>query len=228
MWKWIDSFIHLFFPQSCIVCDGPLSSSEKYICIKCLSSIPRTNFHLHRHNNAEKYFWGQIPIERATSFLYYSKGSDFKEIFYYLKYRNNKEIGEFMGRITALEIQNSGFFSDIDIIIPIPLHKRKKKERGYNQSEWIAKGISKITGIPINTTLLCRKIHNPTQTRKNAYERWENVQEIFSVSGNENINGKHILLVDDVLTTGATLLSASQTLTKVYNIKISIFTLAIA
>lgn len=227
MKEWIDGLLNLLFPNCCLVCNGPVSREENYICLDCLAGLPRTNFHLQRNNSTEQIFWGQIPIERGTSFVYYHKGSDFNKIVYSLKYGKSKEIGDIMGKIIASEIKNSGFFESIDLIIPIPLHKRKEKERGYNQSEWIAKGISEISGIPVRNDLLIRKIHNPTQTKKTPFERWENVKNIFELSTQENLDEKHILLVDDVLTTGSTLLSASQIICQAYKTKISILTLAI-
>lgn len=228
MSNWFKSFINLIFPHCCIVCDQVLSQQEKYICVECLSHLPKTNFHLIKDNNAEKRFWGKFTFEKAFSYFYYTKESDFSRILYELKYKGNKEIGLIMGRYMSNEIISSGFFSDIDMIIPVPLHKKRYKKRGYNQSEWIAKGISEITGIPIRTDIILRNIANPTQTNKNIMERWENVEGVFTLNFPLAVENKHILLVDDVLTTGATITSCATILQRISNLRISIITLSIA
>lgn len=189
--------------------------------------MPRTNFHSLEGNRAEQLFWGHIPIEKATSFLHYSKGSPYRKILYHLKYYNCKELGAHMGRIIASELNSSGFFNGVDILIPVPLHKQKEKDRGYNQSEWIAKGISQITGIPLSAGSLIRTVPTSTQTRKSTFERRENVQSAFTSLVNNNLHEKHVLLIDDVLTTGATLSSCALAIKKYHNVKISILTLAI-
>lgn len=226
--KYIESLFNLLFPRSCTVCDGSLAEGEEFICSTCNSRLPRTDFHLIPNNEIEKRFWGKIEIERATSYFFYTKGSDFRKILYQLKYRHCKEIGEVMGRYLGRELLSSDFFDNIDLIIPVPLHPKREKIRGYNQSEWIAKGVSAATGIPLNTTLLIRTTNNKTQTRKSVFDRWTNVQHIFEVTRHEELEHKHILLIDDVLTTGATLLSCATTLSVSKNIKISILTLAVA
>lgn len=225
---YIDYLLGLLFPHSCIVCDGSLVQGEEYICTMCNARLPRTNFHLIKDNEIEMRFWGKANIERATSYFFYTKGSDFRKILYQLKYQSNKEIGEVLGRYLGKEIYPSGFFDHIDLIIPVPLHPKREKSRGYNQSEWLAKGITNATGIPLNTTLLIRTSNNKTQTRKSVFDRWTNVQDIFEVTHPEELEHKHILLIDDVLTTGATLLSCAITLSVCKDIKISILTLAVA
>lgn len=226
--KYIDALFNLLFPRSCIICKNSLVQPEEFICTACNTRLPRTNLHLVPDNEIEKRFWGKAEIQRASSYFYYTKGSDFRKILYQLKYRNCKEIGEVMGRYFGRELLSSDFFDNIDIIIPVPLHPKREKSRGYNQSEWIAKGISNATGIPLNTTLLIRTSNNKTQTRKTVFDRWTNVQDIFKVTHPKALEHKHILLVDDVLTTGATLQSCVNTLSIYKDIKVSILTLAIA
>ena len=136
-------------------------------------NMPRTNYHLREDNSVERMFWGKIPLERGTSFFYYHKGSDFRHILHQLKYGGRKDLGEIMGRFMAAELAATGFFRGIDVIIPVPLHPRKQKLRGYNQSECIARGVSAVTGIPIDVSSVLRRRHTETQTRKSAYERWE-------------------------------------------------------
>lgn len=204
-----------------------MAKGEEYICSGCNSLLPRTNLHLEKENEIEKRFWGKVEIERATAFFYYSKGSDYRKILHHLKYRRCKEIGEVMGRYFAKELISTDFFEGIDLIIPVPLHPKRMKARGYNQSEWIAKGISRITLIPLDTKSLKRNANNQTQTRRSVFDRWKNVENIFELTNYQDLEGKHILLIDDVLTTGATLVSCAMTIKNRPNTKVSILTLAV-
>ena len=196
---WLSSFLSLLFPRCCVVCGRPLAKGEECICTECNINLPRTNYHLRKDNPVERLFWGQIPLERATSFFFYEKGSDFRLILHRLKYGGQKEIGAIMGRYMAAELLSSHFFQGIDVIIPIPLHKKKQQIRGYNQSE-----------------------------RKSVFERRDNVEGIFELQHPETLAGKHILIVDDVLTTGSTTLACASCLVNVEGIRISILTLATA
>ena len=226
--EWWDALLSLFFPRCCVVCGHSLSKGEEILCLSCNIKLPRTNYHLKEGNTIEQLFWGKIPIERATSFFFYRKGSDFRQLLYQLKYHGEKEIGVVMGRYIATEILSSGFFDGIDVIVPIPLHPKKEKIRGYNQSNCLAQGISALTGIPINTTSVRRTKHTETQTHKSMIERWENVDGIFLLDNPERFENKHVLLIDDVLTTGATITACAAAFEKVKNITFSVLTLAIA
>lgn len=225
---WLSSLLSLFFPRCCVVCGRSLAKGEECICAMCNINLPRTNFHLRKDNPVEQLFWGKIPLERATSFFFYRKGSDFRQILHQLKYGGQKEIGAVMGRYMAAELLPSGFFQGIDVIVPIPLHKRKQRLRGYNQSEWIARGISSVTGIPIDVESVMRRKNTETQTRKSTFERWENVDGIFDLPHPDRFIGKHVLIIDDVLTTGATTVACSSRLLEVGGIRISLLTLAMA
>ncbi|WP_125039921.1 ComF family protein [Bacteroides faecalis] len=225
---WLSSFLSLIFPRCCLVCGRPLAKGEECICTMCNINLPRTNYHLQEDNPMEQLFWGKIPLERATSFFFYRKGSDFRQILHQLKYGGRKELGAIMGRYMASELLPSGFFKGIDVIIPVPLHKKKQQLRGYNQSEWIVRGIAAVTGIPVNTESVIRKKNTETQTRKSTFERWENVDGIFELRSSEHLQGKHVLVVDDVLTTGATTVACVSALMEVQGIRISILTLAVA
>lgn len=225
---WLISFLSLFFPRCCLICGRPLAKGEECICTMCNINLPRTNYHLQKDNPVEQLFWGKIPLERATSFFYYRKGSDFRQILHQLKYGGQKELGAIMGRYMASELLLSGFFQGIDVIIPVPLHKKKQRLRGYNQSEWIARGIAAVTGIPIDMELVVRRKNTETQTHKSTFERWENVDAIFEFHSSKTLQGKHVLIVDDVLTTGATTVACASVLTEVQGIQISILTLAVA
>ena len=225
---WFLSFLHLFFSRQCAVCGTPLQEGEEAICLKCNMDLPRTDYHLRTDNPVERMFWGKLPLERATSYFFYHKGSDFRRILYQLKYSGRKDLGEIMGCFMAAELTVSGFFHNVDVIVPIPLHPRKQRMRGYNQSECIAKGVAAVTGIPLDTVSVMRRKHTETQTSKSAYERWENVDGIFHLRHLERFVGKHILLVDDVLTTGATPTACADVFRDVKGVRISVLTLAVA
>lgn len=226
--NWLNSFIALFFPKTCIICDGALHSDEDRLCIKCHIDLPRTGFHTKESNPVEKLLWGRMPVEKASSFFSYERGSDFRHILYRLKYEGDKDLCRIMGRQIAVEMAESAFFEDIDALIPIPLHRKKKRQRGYNQSELIAHGISEITAIPVDAASITRSKYTETQTRKSVFQRFENVDTIFSVSRPGDLAGKHILLVDDVLTTGATIISAGEVLRQIPGIRLSVLTLSMA
>lgn len=225
---WCSSFVRLLFPRYCVVCGKPLQEGEEGICLRCNMDLPRTNYHLRRDNPVERMFWGKMPLERATAFFFYHKGSDSRHILHLLKYGDRKDLGELMGRLMAAELSDSGFFRKVDVIIPVPLHPRRQKARGYNQSECIARGISAVTGIPVDAVSLRRGRHTETQTRKSAYERWTNVEGVFLLSHPERFAGKQLLLVDDVLTTGATTTACADVFRDVEGVRISILTLAVA
>lgn len=202
--------------------------SENQICLKCLSEIPRTNFHKQNNNPVEKRFWGKADILMATSFFLFTKGSPFQKLLHELKYRDNKEIGEIMGRYAAADLLEVEAFKTIDFIVPIPLHPRKYAKRGYNQSELICNGLSGILQKPLETKALRRTKETSTQTKKSVFQRYENTAGIFDVKDKNLLKNKHILLVDDVLTTGSTIDAAIQALKQCEGIKVSVFTLAIA
>ncbi len=224
--KWISDLIDIIFPRSCAVCGKALSSSEKDICINCLIDLPRLPSYTPA-NNIEKLFYGILPIERATAYIHYAKESPYNNLIHRMKYSDRPEIGERMATAAANELTTEKFFEGVDIIVPLPLSKKKKAKRGYNQCDYIAQGISKITNIAIDTKSVIRHIANASQTHKQREERWKNVENIFSVTNAKALKGKHILLVDDVLTTGATLTSCGKAILHAApDAKISIFTLA--
>ncbi len=215
----------MFFPNICQGCEQPLTGKEKYICLKCLYTLPKTNFHNSRKNIISELFFGKINFENATSFCFFNKDGTIQNLIHSLKYKGVKEVGEELGKHLGSEL-NSSIFSDIDLIIPIPLHKKRQKFRGYNQSEWIAKGISEIMNKPIDIKSVIRATYTETQTKKNKDERWENVKNIFEIKLPENLENKHVLLVDDVITTGSTIESCAKTILEVNNVKISIAAIA--
>jgi len=222
----INDFFNLIFPRLCCGCRSALLKNEQIICISCVVGLPKTGFHKDKENPVNKVFWGRVDVEMATSFYFFSKKSKVQNLLHHLKYKGVKEVGFVLGELFGFELNESEFYKDIDFIIPVPLHKNKLKRRGYNQSEWIAFGLSKSMSIPVNTNSLYRKSDSETQTKKSRYNRWENVGEIFGVSNNE-IEGKRILLVDDVVTTGATIEACTQVLLQ-KNCKVLVATIAYA
>lgn len=191
--------------------------------------MPKTNFHKIRGNLVEKIFWGRIPVEFATSYFFFVKQSPYQNMLHQLKYKGRSDIGFFLGHRFGNELKTQPEFCSFDEIIPVPLHPDKLKARGYNQSEMIANGLSKSLGIPVDTKSLKRITYTETQTKKSRIERWENTMDVFEADETTNLNGKHVLLVDDVLTTGATIEGcATELLKKNPSIKLSVVTLAFA
>ncbi|HLP06495.1 MAG TPA: ComF family protein [Paludibacter sp.] len=226
--SFFTDLLNLVYPDLCTVCNANLMKHENLVCLSCLNGIPKTNFHLQADNPLERRFWGKVSISRGTAFFFFQKGSPFQKLLHALKYKGNKEIGELMGKYAAADLLESPHFAGIDYIIPVPLHPEKFRKRGYNQSEWIGRGLSQILGKPQHTTNLVRIQKNTTQTKKSVFERYENTDGIFKLLDNKLFEGKHILLVDDVLTTGSTLEACIKVLLETNGIKVSVFTLAIA
>lgn len=223
---WISSFFLLLFPRICVVCSTSLIRAEEVICTHCNIQMPRTRYHTMKDNPIEMRLLGLMPVERATAYFYYQKESYFRRIVHELKYKDRKRIGEVMGRYMATEMKNSTFFEGIDVIMPVPLHKKKLRKRGYNQSEWLARGLSQTTGIPVDAGSLIRVVHTDTQTKKRQYDRWQNIQTVFQLTNPAGYTGKHILIVDDVLTTGATIVGCANAFGGVKGVKFSVITLA--
>ena len=221
--------LDLISPRLCVVCGQRLTVSEDIICSRCNFHLPRTGFHLNPYENEmAKMFWHLLPIERATALFYYESHSETANILYELKYKGHPEIGEVMGRIIAKELQPSGFFDGIDGIVPVPLAKKRQRQRGYNQSLEIARGISETTSLPIYNKVVKRKAFEDSQTHKGRWERNENVEGVFELKDPSAIQGKHLLIIDDVVTTGATVISCAKELCKAGNIKVSVLALGFA
>jgi ComF family protein len=223
-----DDFISLLFPRLCYGCGNHLMRNENLICTECYVVIPRTGYHTLEDNPVARLFWGRCLIEKAAAFSFYNKGSRIRSLIHNLKYKGVEEIGFELGRIYGLTLKSSGFTNDIDLILPVPLHKSKNRIRGFNQSEIISKGISEVTGLPVDVISLSRINISETQTKRSRYERWINVEGIFCVPDPKNIKGKHVLLVDDVITTGSTIESCANELLKVEGVKVSVVALAYA
>lgn len=223
-----SSFVNLLYPNLCLICGESLNTGEQQLCLKCFHNIPKTNYHLQRDNPVEQRFWGKVRLERASSFFFFKKGSDFQHLIHELKYRGNQEIGITLGRYAGADLLQSPDFSSVDCIVPVPLHEKKQAKRGYNQSELICRGLSEVMGKPVIKDNLYRCRESATQTKKSVYERYENMNGIFDLKNPMEFTGNHILIVDDVLTTGSTLEACILALYKAENIQVSAFTLAVA
>ena len=190
--------------------------------------MPRTGYSNNPYENEmAKLFWAQIPVERAAALFHYESHAETANIIYQLKYKDHPEIGPLMGRMVATELKRDGFFDGIDVIVPVPLTKERLRQRGYNQSEEIAKGVSEITGLPINKDVVKRTVFKGSQTRRSRWDRQENVEYAFKLIHGEPIAGKHLLIVDDVVTTGATIIACAKELVKAGNVKISVLSLGL-
>lgn len=222
------SIINLFFPPVCAGCHSFLVSNENVICTVCRHHIPLTNHHLNPENEAFKKFYGRIPVEYASALLYFHKKGIVQEMIHGLKYRKQEEIGTVLGEWYAEDLKKLEILQSVDEIIPVPLHKRKLRERGFNQLTNFGTMLSKELKIPYNSNLLVRNIYSKTQSRKSFLNRSEGIDTVFDVVFTEKDHGKHFLLIDDVLTTGSTLEACSNALLKIPKIKISIVCMAMA
>ena len=226
MWK---DFLHLFFPQQCAACSAVLLHHEELICNSCYAHLPKTAFHLVRGNEAESVFFGRVSVSAVGSYYYFNRGSKVQELLHKIKYEQLPEAAALVGEWYGLELKKVTEFSSADYILPVPLHPKKLKVRGYNQSLFFAKGLNKTMGIPVNETLLIRTIYADTQTKKDKFSRTESVENVFEFRSVESLRGKHFLVVDDVLTTGATLESCANSILKAARkSRISFATLAYA
>ncbi len=224
--NWWTSFLDFISPRQCVVCGRRLSPTECTICSVCMLHLPRTTFQFTPTDNPmSQLFWHLAPIERAAALMYYEPHSEMANIIYKLKYAHRPDIGEDMGRLMATDMQPAHYFDDIDLLIPVPLTNRRLHQRGYNQSLQLARGIHQITHIPINPHVLIRQHFHQSQTHLSRQERQSNVDDTFHVHNSTDLTGRHVLLIDDVCTTGATLLACANALKNIEGIHISILTL---
>lgn len=227
--SFLGDLVHLVFPQSCVSCSKELSKSEKNICFICSSELSETNFHLSTEpTSMDKLFWGRFDIENTYTHLFFEKEKSSQHVLFSLKYQNNPDIGYYFGGVIARRLQSIRGFNDADVFIPAPLHPKKEFLRGYNQSESIAKGIGDALNLPVDLLSVVRSKHGSTQTKKNRFQRWDNVQSTFTTKRSIKLF-KHIVLVDDVITTGSTLEAIAQSIRVIHpGVRISIVTLAIS
>ena len=226
------SFLHrlldLLSPRLCAVCGRRLAASEQVLCASCNMRLPRTGFQYQATDNPmARLFWGIIPVERAAALFFYEAGVESANILYELKYHNHPEMGVMMARMMAREFSEAGFFEGIDLIVPVPLAKKRQRQRGYNQSHCLADGVSQITGLPVSNQVVRRTRFVKSQTQMGRQERQENVADVFEVRDLDMIRGRHVLLVDDVVTTGATMTACARELLKAGDVTLSLLSLAL-
>lgn len=222
----LGDFVTIFFPKECACCGCGLKYQEKYICIACDFHLPYTNFHTYSDNDTARQLWGKAPIEEACSFLLLQKGSRVERLIYQIKYNNQPFLAEYFGYQYGLKLLQSGLYVGLSAIVPIPLHVSKLRKRGYNQSTYFGRGLSLAMHIPLLEDVLLRKRATMTQTGKDRLARYENVEDIFTCKQISLAQDAHILLVDDVLTTGATIVSGVLGLQESLGCKVSVATLA--
>ena len=226
MTYWWTRIVDFIAPRSCVICGRRLSPTERSLCSVCVLHLYRTTFQFTPEDNEmAQLFWGLLPVERTAALIYYEPRSETAALIYKLKYGHRPDIGEDLGRIMAEEMKPAGFLDGIDILLPIPLSKKRYWQRGYNQSEMLARGMSEVTGLPVITKAVRRTNFRQSQTSLTRKERQENVEGTFVLRHPEQLENKHVLLIDDICTTGATLLACSEAIKSIKGIRISILTL---
>lgn len=226
--RWASDLIGLLFPNLCNACGTPLFQNENLICTKCLYDLPFTDYHIHAENRVAKQLWGRLPFNAAMAMLYFRKGTKVQNLIHNLKYNGKTDIGILLGSLLGERLISSPLYQNIDVIIPVPLHQKKFQVRGYNQSTFIAEGLSAKLNVSFNEHILIRTISTESQTKKSRYNRYENMKSVFQIQNPEVVTGKHILLIDDVITTGATLEACANALLENGASKVSIAALAFA
>jgi len=225
---YLSHFIDLLFPRLCQACKANLLGTEDLICTDCLYYLPYTNFHLQPGNIVAQQFWGKVKLEHAYALLYFEKGGKVQHLMHQFKYRGMQKIGNKLGAIAAAQLLQNPLLQTVDHIIPVPLHKSRMRERGYNQSANFANGLTSQLPATVLEDNLLRAVKTSTQTRKSRFARYENMQQVFALARPQVLENKHILLVDDIITTGSTLEACAQELLKVPGLRLSIATIAYA
>ncbi|CAH0996899.1 hypothetical protein EMA8858_03034 [Emticicia aquatica] len=226
--KWFTHFLDIIYPRCCEACGDTLLGGENLICIKCIVDLPRTNSHIESLEQISNRFWGKLLVSNTLTFMKFSQKGKVQKLLHELKYRNKPEVGRLLGKLYGVDLKTVGFENKIDVLIGVPLHESKQKQRGYNQADCIAEGLSVALNRPFECKAIKRNIHTDTQTKKSRYERFQNVENIFEVVDKDKIVGKRVAIVDDVLTTGATIESFGKTLLNAGAKDISIITIAAA
>lgn len=224
----IDDVLSLLYPQVCAACGTLLYRNEEIVCLSCRVLLPKTGFEKDENNPISRIFWGRIPFNSASACFFFSKKGKIQHLIHELKYKKNIDAGLFLGNETAKELSQSSLYQGIDFIVPVPLHPKKIQKRGYNQSEIIGQGMTELLGCKLNSTNLNRAVASTTQTKKSRFARWENVKDIFVLNRPEEFAGKHILLIDDVITTGSTIEACGRVLLQAPGIKVSVAAAACA
>lgn len=224
----LSDVVRLFFPHHCGGCGTDIIERSQFLCLKCQSDLPHTGYEKIAYNPVEKIFAGRVPVVAASSQFYFSKGHLIQHLIHQLKYKGNTDAGEYLGTEMGRALLASNRFCNLDVIVPLPLFADKEYKRGYNQAEVICKGMALMMQLPVQRNNVVRIRYTDSQTKKHRTERWQNVENSFAVKNKTALAGKSILLVDDVITTGATLEACSQAVLAIEGTRLSIVTLAIA
>ncbi len=224
--EYLLAFAYILFPDNCLACGGAIEHGEKHICSVCRMNFPRTNFHLDKKNVLAQKFWGRTKIEYSIAYLFFKKQGEVQSMLHYLKYKNSPEVGTIMGNWYGQELLDNNFYKNFDVIIPVPLHPKKLKKRGYNQSAYFGNGLAEVWKIPHLENGLEKVTNTKSQTKKSREERYNNMMAGFIVPNPSKIQDKNILIVDDVITTGATLEACANLLLKNGAKTVSIATIA--
>jgi ComF family protein len=220
-----ESLLHIAFPHVCAGCGSDLLSKENMLCIRCLAALPETFFHQFQNNPVEKLFYGRLPLQLATAQYYFTKESLMQSLVFQFKYKGAKELGFYLGQLMGHQLATQKGFQNVDALVPLPLYPQKERKRGFNQATVLCEGIADILQKPVLKNAVARKTATESQTRKSRVERWQNMEGRFELTNEVQLKGKHILLVDDVVTTGATLEACGRTLLQAENVQLSIATL---
>lgn len=221
-----SDLLHVFFPHNCSGCGSDVVQDGQLICLHCLSQLPSTNFFDQPGNPVEETFYGRLPVRNAASAFFFTKESLIQHLIFQLKYRGNKDIGIYLGKMLGRLLLKSERFNDLDALIPLPLNPRREKKRGYNQATQICRGIAEVFDRPVIENVVIRKIYTETQTHKGRISRWENMDGVFAFKEPWQLQGKHLLLVDDIVTTGATIEACGAEILKIPSTTLSVATLA--
>lgn len=224
----LEAFLSLIYPHTCAGCNKTLHPHEDCVCLQCKVQLPRTYFENQSGNFIEKLFWGKMEVERASAHYFFHQDSTIQRLMHHLKYDNKPQIGFVLGKLVGADWRKKNYFSDVDLIMPIPLHMKKLRKRGYNQAAEIAKGMAEMLDVEMSTHHLIRTVYTDTQTRKSTFDRWKNVNAIFQINQPHTLKNKHVLIVDDVVTTGSTLQAAAFELKALKDVKVSVATVAVA
>jgi len=218
----INNFLALFFPEVCAGCGCTLVNGEAELCTSCVVTLPRTDFHLIPDNSVARQFWGRVPFVFCGAFLFFSKGTKVQSLLHQFKYNDRPEVGTRLGELYGAELKKVTDLQLPDVVVPVPLHPRKQNKRGYNQSEYFATGLAKALSIPVSCDTLKRGSFTASQTKKSRFSRYENMKEVFFIDDERAFANKHVLIVDDIITTGATIEACANAIQQIPGVSISI------
>lgn len=224
----VKNLLNLFFPKVCEACNNVLTDNELVLCSTCRHHLPVTNFHFQNSDTVKKTLYGRVKLENATALLHFSKKGIVQQLLHNLKYRGHESISTYLGKWMAADLDEAAAYKDIDVVIPVPLYKTKLRKRGYNQVTQFGKEIAKVLKAEFNTNVLIKTKPTKTKVFRSRLSRWQQDTTVFAISENSSLQGKHILLVDDIITTGATIEACATELLKIDNVKLSLVTMAIA